>query len=233
MSQDPVARSDALDATLSKNPVVANLVALSEQHSRIIKWLVRGAAIGAAVLVGVVYVAWQSHDAATSASTAASQSHVNCLAANQARATQRQLWGFILSFPPPATETAAARKQRLSETARFKKYVQTKFAPLNCSAVTPASIVGSGELPHPSPAPTTTHRSRSTVVGTTGAVQPTAPPPTTQPQPSRHRTSPSQQSSSPHPTAHPTPRPSPSPTPLLCVPRIKKCFFFGIRLLLW
>lgn len=238
MSQDPVARSDALDATLSKNPIVTNLVALSEQHGRIIKWLIRFAALGAAILVSVIYVAWQAHEAANTATHASSQTHVNCLSANQARATQRQLWTFILSFPPPLHETAEAKRRRIHETTRFKVFVHKKFAPLDCTAATPAPVPA-GHLPPPLPSSTA---SPHPTAGSTAAGPPAplpaphpAPSPTTErPRPTHRPTPRPPHSPRPSPTAHPTPTPTRTPLclPVICKPT-RLVSFVVVRWLLW
>lgn len=241
MSQDPVARSDALDATLEQNPVVTNLVELSKQHGRIIKWMIRFSALGAALLIGVVYVAWQAHEAANTAYQASSQTHVNCLSANQARATQRQLWTFILSFPPPLHETAAAKRRRIHETARFKVFVHKKFAPLDCTAVTPAPAP-SGQLPLPPPsAKASAHPTPgSTAAGPPAPFPPPqpAPAPTTTARPRPTHRPPPQPSHSPRPspTAHPTPSPTKTPLclPVICKPVQLVAFVVGVvRWLLW
>jgi hypothetical protein len=226
MSQDPVARSDLLDAKLDGSAVVTNLVELAKQHTRIIRYLRICVAVIIVLLIGLGWAVWKAQSAASAAKDASSQVRVTCIASNEARASQRQLWTFVLtSFPPPPNETSQERQRRVEQTTRFKKYVKNKFAPLDCSS-TALKRRGEQAFPQPTPAPTPTgipsrpSMAGQSTSGATTAVQPshhsrTHPPHSSSPTPSTHP------SATPSATNSPTPKPTRSP---LCVPVVHKCF---------
>jgi hypothetical protein len=107
MNDDAVARSDALDVQLEDNPVVLNLVRISKQHSLLLKVLIGSLIFDFALSGAIFYLSVKSSDTAQQANTAAKaansaqvQAHNQCLAVNDSRHTQLQLWEFILSIPP-------------------------------------------------------------------------------------------------------------------------------------
>ena len=78
-----------------------------------------------------------SASAVRHATAAAASTMQLCLAGNEARRQQVQLWDELISLSsPPAGETAAARARRKVITREFIAYVHTVFAPRNCAAVT-------------------------------------------------------------------------------------------------
>lgn len=215
---DPVARSDLFDMVLEASPDHLSLVRVVNQHKTIIRWLVAGGVVLFVVSSIAIWAALSARsaaatakDAAKLAASAAQANYVTCLAGNDFRSTERQLWDFIFTFPPPVGETAAARKVRLEETAKFKRYVKKKFADRPC--VPPTRGPGTGPLP--SLVPTISPSSRDT--RSTGGTSSTAtsagaamtPMPGSPPASSRPAPSPTTSKS---PASHPSSSPSPSPS---------------------
>lgn len=216
---DAVARSDALDAELEGNPVVMNLVRISRQHSLLLKVLI-GSLLFDFALSGAIFfltvttshTADQASQAAKAATSAQTQAYNQCLASNDSRHTQLQLWEFILALPPDPNLTPEQRQRQQVESARFRRYVQKKLAPRDCNKLKPVRTKSGAfrfvpvpvQTVHPSPPPTR---------GSAGAPIEVAPRATSRPAgpPTRHPSS--------RPSSHPssTHSPSPSPTPLLCV----------------
>ena len=195
---DPVARSDAFDRVLERSPEHLSLVRVVNQHKYIIRWLI----VIVIVLCGLIgYVSWVAVNARHAAQVAASaqtQNKTTCLAGNDFRLTEKQLWNFVLSFPPPLHETAEARKLRLVSTAKFKAYVDKKFAPRDCAHLTQVTKAKATlpTVPTPVVRPSEAAATSTTVPRQSSPSRAPTPSPTP-----RH---------SPHPSHPPHPRPTPS-----------------------
>lgn len=218
---DILARNRALDQKIEQTPVAARLRRLDTT----VKWLAISVAldillsIGLAVLGKVAYDASRNAESASHKATlAASQTRINCLAGNQTRKSQQQLWNFVLSFPPPPGETPEQLRRRASDTATFKAYIKKVFAPRDCSQNAKAPSQPKKPAPLASPSAATSPNG--------GAAEPVMPHVTvtvvvSQRPSSSYSPEPTPSSHSPPP---PTQSPSPSPSPtktcivIVCLP---------------
>lgn len=220
MSNDPVARSDELDARLADAPVIQTLLRLGKSNQSLVRIALGSVAFDIVLSVVIGLLAIQANDVAGTATAAVAQGRVNCLASNEARSTDRHLWNYILSFPPPSDETAAARAERIQNVAKFRAYLDAKLGPRDCSSAA-LSRVKPGTLPPPiSPAPTTP--------GSASALGPVPTPgapvaPARSHAPARHENPPATRTTAAggpptrSPSSTPAASPSPSRSPLLCV----------------
>lgn len=215
---DIIRRNEDLDKKIEGSDVVTRL----RRVDRMVKWLAFSVALDMVLSIGLAVLGIVAYDISKSAKTAASLARINCLSANQTRLQSQQLWDYVLTFPAPSNETAAARRERLVNTAKFRAYIKVVFAPRDCSPPALARQVAhpptrSGATPAPIVTPTATPQrtpSSAPQVSVTVVVTP------------NHEAS---SSATPPPTSHSPPpptSPSPSPSPskkctvrvLICVP---------------
>lgn len=210
-SPDPVAKSDRLDEKLASDPVVGNLVKIVNQHKTLLRWLIFTTVLSLSLSVAVMWLAFKAGDTAATANSAATQARIVCSAANDLRASERQLWNFILTLPPPPNETPADKARRLQQTESFRAYVKKHFAPRHCAAPAQAEKLPTSHpqpSPRAAPAPST---SPPTVYASSRSPVPQASSPTGGS--SFHPKAPHISSPSPSPSSSP----SSSPSPRLCV----------------
>jgi hypothetical protein len=136
MAGDAVSRSDALDARLKdEQEAIAALVQHDRRNRRMIRWLIVSVALDVMLSLGLGLVAIQASIAAGEARSASSQAAQNastaratCIASNQARAVQVQLWNYILDLPPASPSSPNQDAQR----AQLRAYVNSTFAQRKC-----------------------------------------------------------------------------------------------------
>lgn len=132
-----IAAATALGSTMTNlSTDIRDLRAESRKSKRLIRLL--GVSVGFDLLLSVALgaigaTAHQASDRATEAAAAtATAQYETCLAGNESRKGQRELWGYILqlSSQGDASQTEAGR-QRLED---FRAYVERVFAPRDCEA---------------------------------------------------------------------------------------------------
>lgn len=193
---DPVARSDEFDKRLGDSHIVQALVNTGKTNRRIIRWLAVSVALDIGLSVAMIFIAIGAQHTAETATSAQTQTRLQCEAGNEARSAQLQLWTYVLTLSSQH-ETKRQKKQAV----QFRHYIQRVFAQRDCDNPEPSSSAG------PLPA-TPTPQSVSTPAPTVVTAKPTY-----------FVTEPPRRSSSPSPSPSPSPRtthshsPSPSPSP--------------------
>lgn len=146
MTQPPTDDLGALAAELNRQ--VANLrdsvVALRNSHHRttaIVRALVCVVVFVVLLGVGLAFVAVDARQASHRAEEAVSLAHQNtanarltCEIGNEARATQRQLWAYVLNV---SSEGRKLNPTQLRQLAQFRAYVEQTFAPRDCDSNSP------------------------------------------------------------------------------------------------
>lgn len=110
---------------------VAVLVQDAKKRKRQVRLLTLSIVLDILLTIGLFY---QSHRTAQLASRADSNSAAilrSCETSNEARANNKQLWGFLLSLPTPNAPTIQEQANR----DKFAAYVNMTFAPRDCSKV--------------------------------------------------------------------------------------------------
>lgn len=131
---DPVARSDALDRKLSQVGIPATLDGLRRfvgRQQTIVRVLAISLVVDAFIGVAVLVLAIRANQAAQNANRAENAVYVSCVSGNQARATERTLWDYVLSIPPQQPQTQAQKDQ----ITQFKAFLDTNLAQRDCSAL--------------------------------------------------------------------------------------------------
>lgn len=123
-------------------------LARKQRQDRGVLWaVVAGLCLHLAALVLIGVVAVRANEAAKRADSAYAVAEANkeaarltCEANNQSRATQVQLWTYVLDLSAQANPVPT-REQAL-RIAQFRTYIQRVFAPRDCSKpITPTSPV--------------------------------------------------------------------------------------------
>jgi hypothetical protein len=142
--------TQAAQLSIQVEGLSASVSALARKQRRdrtLIRWTVAGLCVSlvALVLVGVVAVrANQAADRADSAYAVAEANRqaarLTCEANNQSRATQIELWTYVLELS--AQSNPAPTREQAKRIAQFRTYIQHVFAPRDCSKpVTPTAPV--------------------------------------------------------------------------------------------
>lgn len=147
---DPSLSAQAAELSLQVEGLSASVTALSRKQRwdrRLLLWVISGLAVSLVALIAVGVVAVRANTAAKRADSAYAIAESNkqaaaltCEANNQGRATQVQLWTYVLdlsvqSSPPPTRAQALA-------IAQFRTYIQKVFMPRDCSKpITPTPVV--------------------------------------------------------------------------------------------
>jgi hypothetical protein len=125
---DSVKRSDALDNKIEGSSDVKYLMNLGKHNRRMIHVLAISLILDFMLTIALGFLALQVNASFAKANSVERRAYEACLSANQARATQRQLWGYILALPPSAPRTSEQDRQ----VEQFKIYIQKVFAPRKC-----------------------------------------------------------------------------------------------------
>lgn len=128
MAGDIVERSDALDERIASSSDIDALVKASHRNWLLIRILIAAVGIELLLGIGVVYLAYQASRTATQANSLEAQARTTCLAANEARVGQLQLWHYVLDMTSSVPRTPEQEQQ----AARFRVYVDRLFAPRHC-----------------------------------------------------------------------------------------------------
>lgn len=125
---DLIDRSDQLDERIAGSDAVAALAKASHRNLNLIRLL--GAAIILDILLSLAvgYVAYRADQVSRQATSLQQQAHTSCLAGNDARRGQLQLWGYILDLPPSSPPSPEQERQ----AQQFRQYIQRIFAPRHC-----------------------------------------------------------------------------------------------------
>jgi hypothetical protein len=128
MSEDLIERSAALDERIAGSSEIDDLVRYGHRNRVLIRIL--GAILMFDVLLsmGLGLVAFRADQAARQANSTQQQQRAACIAGNEARTGNRQLWHHVLDLPPSAPRTPAQQQQ----ADEFSMYVDQLFAPRSC-----------------------------------------------------------------------------------------------------
>lgn len=133
---DPVARSDALDARLADIGIPTDLIGLRRfvaKQQTVIRWLMVSIIFDVIFSVVLGYYLFRVDTVATKANAAVNAAYISCLSGNQARATERTLWDYVLGLPPNAPQTQAQKDQIVA----FKGFLNTNLAARDCTLLLP------------------------------------------------------------------------------------------------
>lgn len=118
-----------------------------QENRRLIKAVIAGAVVLAVVVVVLTglwrrtaHVADEANRATSTAAQAIRSQQITCQASNDARALNRNLWGYVLS------EAVKSNPGGAKQIEQFRAYIAKTFADRDCTAVVPT--------PAPTPAPT-------------------------------------------------------------------------------
>lgn len=128
---DPVEKSDAYDEKLKEAGIHSVVDALSRhlrRQGKIQKAVVLSLTIDVILSVAIGILALRAEQAATKANKAQDIAAVTCITSNQARATEKTLWDFVLNLPPNADQTPTEKK----EVEQFKELLANTLAPRPC-----------------------------------------------------------------------------------------------------
>ena len=90
-----------------------------------------------ALAYGARHTAQVAKAAATTAQKNAENAYAACVKANVSRATTRDLWNTIFTFPPVQTLTPAEQAARNSQVAALRARIATSYADQDCSKLAP------------------------------------------------------------------------------------------------
>lgn len=128
MGGDLLDRSDALDKRIAGSSDISTLVKASRRNRLLIRILGVSVALDLILSAGVGYLAWQAQHLATQANSLEERAKATCVAGNEARAGQIELWHYVLDLPPTTPRTAEQQAQADS----FRSYINRLFAPRQC-----------------------------------------------------------------------------------------------------
>jgi hypothetical protein len=125
---DSVSRSDKLDEKIAGSADIDALVKSSRRNRTVIKWLAASLIFDLLLTLGLGVLAVETYRQEVQANSIAARAHDSCVAANEGRAAQVQLWDYILALPPAAPPTPAQERQR----EQFRVYIGQTFAQRPC-----------------------------------------------------------------------------------------------------
>lgn len=125
---DVVRRNDQLDDRIAGSPDIDALVRASKRNRRLITYLAISVGLDVLLSLGLGALAWRANQLALQADSIEARAYATCVAGNEARAGQVELWGYILTLPPTSPRTPAQQQQ----ADDFKAYVERLFAPRRC-----------------------------------------------------------------------------------------------------
>jgi hypothetical protein len=125
---DSIQRSDDLDRRLERSGSIATLAETGRRNRRMIHLLWVAIVLDVLLSVALGVTALRASQVAAQAASLQQQQHTACLAANDARTAQRELWDYLLSLPPSSPRTATQEAQ----LEQFRAYVNRVLAPRRC-----------------------------------------------------------------------------------------------------
>ncbi len=128
MGDDLIDRSDALDERIAQSSDVTDLVKASRRNLLLIRILGVSVALDLLLSAGVGYLAYQARQTAAQANSIEAQARTTCMAGNQARAGQIQLWHYVLDLTSATQRTPEQQQQ----ATQFRAYIDKLFAPRRC-----------------------------------------------------------------------------------------------------
>jgi hypothetical protein len=110
---------------------LAQATRYGHRNRRMIWWLVVSLVLDVALTIAIAVLAVETRSANDKAAQVHTQQVATCLAGNQSRAAQIQLWDYILSLTPSTPLTQEQKRQ----LADLRGYVHKVFAARDCSRV--------------------------------------------------------------------------------------------------
>ena len=126
-------RSDELDKKLANNPIDNSIETLAKDARRArrnVRLLAISIGLDFALTIALTVLSFQTSHLANLAQTNKAAVVQNCETANDSRAAQRQLWGYVLSLTPQQPRTPE-QQDRVNE---FAKFVDETFKARDCQA---------------------------------------------------------------------------------------------------
>lgn len=120
------------DETRALRESINSYAAESNRTKRVLRLLAVSIAFDITLSVGLGGLAIKADHAARVAARANNAVRAGCLAGNDFRKAESELWGFILSLPPQPGLTDAQKATQQANTDKFKAYVASAFAPRQC-----------------------------------------------------------------------------------------------------
>jgi hypothetical protein len=138
---DPDLSTQAARLSVQVEGLSGSVTALARKQRRdraLLVWVISGLCLSLVALVLVGLVAVQANNAAKNADAAHTLAESNrnaarlsCEAGNQTRATQVELWTYVLTVSAQANP--APTRAQAERLAQFRTYIQKVFAPRDCS----------------------------------------------------------------------------------------------------
>lgn len=142
-----LARGDELDERLKHANVdeaIGALAVAGERARMYIRLLALSLGLGAFVFAGLIWAlvatnraAQEAREASSALARQADTLHATCLASNEFRATEHQLWTYVLELSasdPNNTDADAERR------GQFRAYIDQALAPRDCDAEAPLVV---------------------------------------------------------------------------------------------
>jgi len=129
---------DKLNVDMSEQVVA--MVKIVKRDRRLIRGLAISVALDILLSIGIAFIAVTATSAKSQAEEAQDNARVSCLAANETRLAQIQLWDYVLSLASPGSQTPAQKAQ----IEQFRIYVAQVFAQRDCdnlASIPPLPIV--------------------------------------------------------------------------------------------
>jgi hypothetical protein len=124
-----VERSDALDERISLSSDVDALTRYGHRNRTLIKWVAASLALDMVLSVALGYVAIRAQQVANQADSIAQSQYNSCLAGNEYRKGQLQLWHYVLDLNSTSSNMTELQKQ---QAGQFRRYVDQQFALRPC-----------------------------------------------------------------------------------------------------
>lgn len=110
---------------------VATLVKDAKKRKRQLRLLATSIILDIVLTVGLTFLSIRTHNLAVTADSNHSAIVRSCESSNDARASNKQLWHFLLDLPTPNAQTI----QQQTNRDKFSMYVDKTFAPRDCNAI--------------------------------------------------------------------------------------------------
>lgn len=116
-----------IESTDSLRGEVHDLKAYGRRNRRLIRIVTLSVIFDVLLSFGLGYATWRASRASDQAARASSALTVNCLAGNESRKIQTDLWNTVLAFPQPNPTP-----EQEAQTQKFKDYIATAFVIRDC-----------------------------------------------------------------------------------------------------